>query len=154
MMVNLESDDSCLVATAKGLKIMISDKGWYTYDVHENCPIFKTPYSPCPSMSTILWPSWPWTSNFNQTLPPPLLLQMLTSQLKENIIQGWILYVIKPFLQVGFRFWYQLINLAWLSFVFFSFTWKIIPAISWLYTLVCAVINCVQLFTFLVLFRD
>ena len=51
-------------------------KGWYTYDVQENCPIFKTPPShpPYPSTSKILRPTWPWMSNFNQTpptLPPP-----------------------------------------------------------------------------------
>ena len=47
-------------------------------------------------------------------------LQMITSQLKENIIQGWVLYVIKPFLKVGFSFQYQLIILVWLYFDFFS----------------------------------
>ena len=55
-----------------------------------------------------------------QTKPP---LQMITNQLKENIIQGWLLRVIRPFLQVGFRFQYQLINLIWLSLDFFSFRW-------------------------------
>ena len=53
---------------------------------------------------------------------PPL---MITNQLKENIIQGWLLYVIESFLEVGFRFQYQLINLAWLSFDFFSFSWSL-----------------------------
>ena len=45
-------------------------KGWYTYEVHENCPIFKTPHPPYPSTSKILRPPWLWTSNFNQTPPP------------------------------------------------------------------------------------
>ena len=31
-------------------------KGRYTYDSHENCPIFKTPYPPCPATSKILQP--------------------------------------------------------------------------------------------------
>ena len=48
----------------------------------------------------------------------PSPLQMITNQLKENIIQEWLLYVTKSFLQVGFRFQYQLINLVWLSFGF------------------------------------
>ena len=47
------------------------------------------------------------------------------NHLKENISQGWLLYVIKPFLQVGFRFQYKLINLVWLSFHFFSFSWSL-----------------------------
>ena len=55
---------------------------------------------------------------------------MITSQLKENIIQGWLLYVIRSFLQVGFRFQYQLINLVWLSFDFFSFSWSFTIRIS------------------------
>ena len=54
---------------------------------------------------------------------PPL--QMITNQLKENIIQEWLLYVIRSFLQVGFRFQYELINLVWLSFDFFSFSWSL-----------------------------
>ena len=52
-----------------------------------------------------------------QTNPPPL--QMITNQLKDNIIRGWILYVIRSFLQVGFRFQSQLINLVCLSLTSF-----------------------------------
>ena len=52
-------------------------------------------------------------------------LQMKTNNLKEIIIQGWLLYVITSFLQLGFRFQYQLINLVWLSFDFFSFIWSL-----------------------------
>ena len=37
---------------------------------------------PCPSTSKIFPPPWPWTSNFKQTPS----LQMITNQLKENII--------------------------------------------------------------------
>ena len=37
-----------------------------------------------------------------------------------NIILGWLLYVIRYFLQVGFRFQYQLISFVWLSIDFFS----------------------------------
>ena len=60
-------------------------KGWYTYDVHENCLIFKTPHLPYPSTSKILQPPWPWTSNFKPIHTFPL--QMITNQLKENISQ-------------------------------------------------------------------
>ena len=85
--------------------------------------------------------------------PTPLLLQMVTSQLKENIIQGWILHVIKSFLQVGFRFQYQTLTLSGFPSTSFHLAEASLSAISWLYALVCAVVNCVQLFTFLVLFR-
>ena len=54
------------------------------------------------------------------TIPP---LQMITNQLKETM-QGWLLYVIRSFLHVGFRFQYQLINLAWLFIDFFSYSWS------------------------------
>ena len=57
-----------------------------------------------------------------QTTSPPF--QMITNKLKENLIQGWLLYVTRSFLQPGFRFQYQLINLVWLSFYFFSFSWS------------------------------
>ena len=48
---------------------------------------------------------------------PPLLLQMITNQLKVN--QGCLLNVSRSFLPVGFRFQYQLIILVWLSIDFF-----------------------------------
>ena len=52
----------------------------------------------------------------------PAFLQIIANQLKENIIQERLLYVIRSFLQVGFRFQYQLINLVWLSLDFFLFS--------------------------------
>ena len=57
----------------------------------------------------------------NEPSPP---LQMIINQLNENIIQGWLLYVVRFFLQVGIRFQYQLIDLVWLSIDFFSFSWS------------------------------
>ena len=73
-------------------------------------------------------------------LNEPPRLQMITSQLKGNIIQGWLIYIIRFFLQVGFRFQYQLINLAWLSFDFFSFSWSLL--ISFLVALYSCVCSC------------
>ena len=55
---------------------------------------------------------------FQMTTP----LQMITNQLKEKIVQGWLLNVIRSFLHVGFRLQYQPINLVWLFFDFFPFT--------------------------------
>ena len=57
---------------------------------------------------------------FQMNLPSPNDKQSI----KRNIIQGWPLYIIRSFLQVGFRFQYQLINLAWLSIEFFPFSWS------------------------------
>ena len=113
-------------------------KGWYTYEVHENCSVFKTPNPACLSASKILLRlDLVGLISDNELLS----LQMITNQLKESIIQGWLLYIIRTFLQVSFRFQYQSINLVWLSFDFFSFSWSltIISSSSWSYTLVCAV---------------
>ena len=75
-------------------------------------------------------PPWPWTSNFKRIAPPSLsaFLSKLINE-KETIL-GWLLYVIRSFLQVGFRFQYQLINLVWLSIDFFSFSWNILVPIA------------------------
>ena len=75
--------------------------------------------------------------------PPPRLSLNDNQSIKKNIIQGWLLHVIRSFLQVGFRFQCQHINLVWLSFDFFSFSWSltIISPSSWLYILVCTVVR-------------
>ena len=52
-------------------------------------------------------------------------LQMISNQFKENIIKRWLSYVIRSFFQVGFCFQYRRINLAWLSFDFFLFSWSL-----------------------------
>ena len=60
-----------------------------------------------------------------QTNPPPpssLPLQMITSQLKEDIIQRLLLYVIRSFLHVGFGSQYKLINLVWFLLTFIHLT--------------------------------
>ena len=91
---------------------------------HKNCPIFKTTSLPhCPATSKILPPPWPWAFGRPVSNESTLLLQIITCQLKENLIQGWLWYVIRSSLRVGFCFQYQLINLAWLSTDFFPFSW-------------------------------
>ena len=75
----------------------------------------------CPATSKIFPSPWPCTANFKRPLPHS---QIITNQLKEKIIQGWLLYGIRSFLQVGLRFQYQFINLVWLSVDFFSFSWS------------------------------
>ena len=83
----------------------------------------RPPHPSCPATSKILPPPWLWTSNFKRN-PLPLPLQIMTNQLKENIIQGWLLHDIRSFLQVGFCSQYQLINLVWLSIDFYLFSWN------------------------------
>ena len=82
------------------------NKGWYTYDVHENCPIFKTPPTPVVHLHSKFFHFLTLDVYFQTNLPS---LQMITNQFKENIIQGWLSYVIRFFLQVGFHLQYQLI---------------------------------------------
>ena len=66
---------------------------------------------------------------------------MITSHLKENIIQGVLLYVIRSLHRVGFRFQYQLINLIWLSLDFFHLAEASLSAFLCFYAVVCAVIQ-------------
>ena len=84
----------------------------------------------------------------NELLPPPTSLflspndnQSISVKRKHNPRMTIIYY--QAFLQVGFRFHYQPINLVWLSFDFFSFSWSftIISPSSWFYTLVYTVVQ-------------
>ena len=80
-------------------------KGWYTYYVHENCPNFKTPHPLVHLLPNSFHPL---------DLGRPILdepqrhhpLQMITNQLKENIIQGWCDYYMLsgPFFRLAFVF--------------------------------------------------
>ena len=78
-------------------------KRQYTCNVHENWSVFKNrpppraSHSPCVATSKIFLPCYSWTFNFKPNPP----LQMITA-LKGNITLGWLLYVIRSFLQVGF----------------------------------------------------
>ena len=78
-------------------------KGRYTYEVHENCLILKIP-----TLLVHLRPKFFHSLNLgrpisNEIAPypppphPPFPLQMITNQLNENIIQGWLLYLIRSF---------------------------------------------------------
>ena len=79
---------------------------------------FHNPHPSCPSTSKILPPLNLGRPISNE--PSPSLND--SQSVKKNIIQRWLLYVNRSFLKVGFRFQYQLINFAWLSFDFFSFS--------------------------------
>ena len=95
---------------------------------------FSRPYTPlvhlCPKFSHLL-DLWRPISN---GLPP---LQMMTNQLKENIIQGWLSYVLKSFLQVAFRFQYQL----GFSLTSFQLVKTLLSAFSWLHTFTWGVVQ-------------
>ena len=61
----------------------------------------------------------------NDPPPPPFPNDNQSIKRKHNpkmIIVLSHVYVIRSFLQVGFRFQYQFINLVWLSIDFFSFS--------------------------------
>ena len=45
--------------------------GRWTYDVHENCLILKTPHPAVHLRSKFFHPPGPWTSNLKWTPPPP-----------------------------------------------------------------------------------
>ena len=82
-------------------------------------PDFQYPHPPCPSTSNIFHPldlERPISNN------PPL--QIITNQLKQNIIQRGLLlcYQVLPSGRLSFS---NSINLIWLSFDFFSFSWSL-----------------------------
>ena len=83
--------------------------------------IFQDPLPPFSSTSKILLHPRPWMSNF-KWIPP---LQVITNQQKENIIQEWLLYVIRlsgPSFRWAFVFSINsLILPCFLSFVWLSF---------------------------------
>ena len=78
------------------------------YDVLENCPIFRIPHPPLSIY--VQNSSTPLTLDVQCQTNRHLSVQMITNQLKKNIIQVWLLYVIRSFLRVSFRFQYQLIK--------------------------------------------
>ena len=61
---------------------------------------------------------------------------MITNELEDNIMHGW-LYVIRSFLHFNIRIQYQLINLIWLSFDFFSFSWSLTICFFVAFILLC-----------------
>ena len=111
---------------------------------------FSRPPTPLPIYVQNSSTLWPWTSNFKRNPP-------LNQSMKRKHNPRMNIYVIRSFLQVGFRFQYQLINLVWLSFDFFSFSWSLtIYFFVALYSCVCSCprvpnVFYLKLFTFLVL---
>ena len=102
---------------------------------------FQDPHPPCPSMSIILRPPWPWTSNFKRTLSRPHPSSPNDNQSikrKHNPRMNIICYQVIP--SGRFSFSLSHINLIWLSFDFFSFNRSLtIWCFVALYSCVC---NC------------
>ena len=74
-------------------------------------------------------------------LPPPASLQMITNQLKENIIQAWLLQVIRSFFQVDFCFQHNSLTLSGFPLTSFYLAEASLSALLCHYTLVCAVVQ-------------
>ena len=70
-----------------------------------------------------------------QMIPP---LQMIINQLKENIIQGWLLYVIRSFLQLAFVSSINSLILSGFLLTSFHLAEPSLSPFSWLYGLVSA----------------
>ena len=90
------------------------NKGWYLKD-----------YPPLLSIY-VQNSSTPLTLDVQfQPTPPPLPASPNDKQsVKRKHNPRMTMYVIRSLLQVGFCFQYQLINLIWLSFDLFSFSWS------------------------------
>ena len=74
-------------------------------------------------------------------IPLSIYVQNTSICLTLDVQLGWLLYVIRSFLQIGFRFQYQLANLARLSLSSFYLADASLSVFSWFYTLVCAVVQ-------------
>ena len=92
--------------------------GWYTYDAHENYPIFKT-HTPCPSTSKILPPldlgrpisNKPHFPNDNQSIKRKHNPRMTITCYQVLAFRSAFVFSINP--------------LVWISFDFFSFSWSL-----------------------------
>ena len=80
---------------AEHLWATASNKGRQTFDVHDNCQIFKTPYPPFPATSKVLPAPWPWTPNFEPD-PPSSANDSLSIKRKHNPRMTIISYQVFP----------------------------------------------------------
>ena len=100
--------------------------------------LFSRPPAPLVHLhQTFFYPIKLWRPIPNETPP----LQMINNQLKENIIQGWLLYVTRSFFQVSFCFQYHSLIFSGFPLTSFHLAEASLSAFLWLYTLVCAVLQ-------------
>ena len=86
----------------------------------ENCPIFKTTHLPPLAQ---LRPKFFHPLDLERPVSSKPLVPSSTNDKKHN--PGITIVMLPgPFLQVGFCFQFQLINLVWLSIDFFPFSWS------------------------------
>ena len=106
-----------------------------TYDVHENCLIFKTSHPIVHLRPKFCHPlelgrpisNEPPSPNDNQSV-------------KKNTIQGWLLYAIRSFSSGRLSFSvFNSLNLSGFPLTSFHLAEASQSAFSWLYNLVCAV---------------
>ena len=99
-------------------------------------PTHRNP--PCLSRSEIFPSTWPWTSNFKRISPSP---QVITNQLKENIIQRWLFMLSSPLFRSTFVYIINILILSVFLLTSFHLAEDSLSAYLWLYTLVCAVVQ-------------
>ena len=75
---------------------------------------------------------------FQMTRPP---LQMIRNELKENVIQGWLYILSSPSFRSAFIFSINSLILSGFPLTSFHLAEASLFAFSWLYTLVCAVVQ-------------
>ena len=126
--VDLNLTDTCMAYS-----MAYQTYGWYTYDVHENCLIFKILHPLVYLGLKFFHP----LDHGHQTKPP---LQMITNQFKENIIQRWLSYVIRSFRSV-FIFNINSLILSGFPLTSFYLVEALLSVFPWLYTLVCVVVQ-------------
>ena len=120
------------------------NKGWYTYDVHNNCPIFKALHSLCSCRSIILQPPWSWTSNFKRTpsLSPTNNQLIKRTHNPENVIQRFDYRMLSGYsFRSAFVFSINSLILPGFPFTSFHLTEASLSAFSWLYILERAVVQ-------------
>ena len=118
-------------------------KGWYIYDVHKNCLIFKTPHPLVQLRLNFLHPldlgcpisNESSTPNDNQSIK-------IKHNPRMNItyyISGKIYYISAPSFSSAFVFSINSLILPRFLLTSFHLAEASLSAFSWLYTLVCAV---------------
>ena len=104
------------------------------HDFHKYCPVFR---SPTPLVHLHLKFFHPL--DFGRSILNKSLLQIITKSIKRKHNLRMTIKCYQVLFQVGFRFQFQLINLVWLSFDFFSFSWSLtICFFVALYSCVCS----------------
>ena len=135
--------------------ILIFTVGDDTHDIHENCPIFKTPFftqfSPPLSIYVQNYLT-PLTLDIQFQMNIPLPSPNNNQPIKRKQSKDQYYMLSGPSFRLLFVFSINSLIFPGFPLTSFHLAEASLSAVLWLYTLVCSVVNCVQLFTFLVLF--